>query len=1104
MNNRLLFLLLFLLPCTMRADVFPYLDLDRALCQYGTFQNPALHTGRIDSLIGTAVYGWQSRHTILSDSTAYDPYTYTSNPRKGLRMTLPDGRPCVRLGNLAWSKEFVNQKDYSGAERITYTHRVTDAAPLLILYYAAVLQMPGHKADEQPSFTLQILDEYGRSLSSDCYSFDFVSGYNIDRSQWHTDRYFTGTYPGANSPQDVKEDSICWKDWTAMSIDLSPYRNRTVRIQLTTSDCSFYGHYGYAYFGIDIADRDVQFERCGAVDDSSTLAAPDYFRYLWRSDADPSFVSTERTITVPNDGTLYTCRVMNIENPECYFTISRRADPRVPIASYTADQRRGGCMDTLLLTNTSYVSSSYLGLDRLNEECETALWQIRDPWGNITTSTSYNPDTVFLVPGGEYEISLTAGISGGLCESEETHSFLVVNAGKTIIPFDTAICQGSFLQHGPFIHTEEGPYSDTLTSSYTSCHDTVIYQGFLHINPVTRMPTEEAVICQGGYYLWRGLPYTDPGTYADTLVNQYGCDSILTMHLSVSHAGIARRAPLPPDSWLDPYPLTIDSVFLCNRPDTLWNGKRYDYAGDYRDTLIDRYGCDSVAFLHLEMAGVRDTLYDTVCTQMLPYLWHGYSFYTDTLFRDTTYLEDADKCFDTIYTLYLHVEQTGALDTLRDTVCTQMLPYHWRGQTFLADTIVSDTTYQADSDICFDTIYTLCLHVEHTGVLDTLRDTICTQMLPYRWRGQTFLADTIVSDTTYQADSDICFDTIYTLCLHVEHTGVLDTLRDTICTQMLPYRWRGQTFLADTIVNDTTYQADSDICFDTIYTLCLHTVTCCDTLESSLVAPLSVCADQDSVILFLPDRRGRIYSWSLAFTSLGHSQGLNDCTVSLSDTLPSRLAFPLPPHHTDGTYLRPDNYPFSIVVNGMCGQQLTFADTLHVLYPAGLILQRWNDVLMLQNEHYNGGYTFSRIRWFHDGNEITNNHPDVRIGEAGSYIYVTGDDSRTLAFGTPYWAELTRTDDGRTFCTCPLVPEYTANHFTSYSQHVSIAVRRRSVSVSADMQGTIRLYDILGRSVAKTYSDGKSREHRFSLPAGTYLLLFEGNNTRESHRFVIQ
>ena len=992
MNNRLLFLLLFLLPCTMRADVFPYLDLDRALCQYGTFQNPALHTGRIDSLIGTAVYGWQSRHTILSDSTAYDPYTYTSNPRKGLRMVLPDGRPCVRLGNLAWSKEFVNQKDYSGAERITYTHRVTDAAPLLILYYAAVLQMPGHKADEQPSFTLQILDEYGRSLSSDCYSFDFVSGYNIDRSQWHTDRYFTGTYPGANSPQDVKEDSICWKDWTAMSIDLSPYRNRTVRIQLTTSDCSFYGHYGYAYFGIDIADRDVQFERCGAVDDSSTLAAPDYFRYLWRSDADPSFTSTERTITVPNDGTLYTCRVMNIENPECYFTISRRADPRVPIASYTADQRRGGCMDTLLLTNTSYVSSSYLGLDRLDEECETALWQIRDPWGNITTSTSYNPDTVFLVPGGEYEISLTAGISGGLCESEETHSFLVVNAGKTIIPFDTAICQGSFLQHGPFIHTEEGPYSDTLTSSYTGCHDTVIYQGFLHINPVTRMPTEEAVICQGGYYLWRGLPYTDPGTYADTLVNQYGCDSILTLHLSVSHAGIARRAPLPPDSWLDPYPLTIDSVFLCNRPDTLWNGKRYDYAGDYRDTLIDRYGCDSVAFLHLEMAGIRDTLYDTVCTQMLPYLWHGHSFYTDTLFRDTTYLEGTDRCFDTFSLLYLHVEQTGVLDTLRDTVCTQMLPYHWRGQTFLADTIVSDTTYQADSDICFDTIYTLCL----------------------------------------------------------------------------------------------------------------RTVTCCDTLESSLVAPLSVCADQDSVILFLPDRRGRIYSWSLAFTSLGHSQGLNDCTISLSDTLPSRLAFPLPPHHTDGTYLRPDNYPFSIVVNGMCGQQLTFADTLHVLYPAGLILQRWNDVLMLQNEHYNGGYTFSRIRWFHDGNEITDSHPDVRIGQAGSYIYVTGDDSRTLAFGTPYWAELTRTDDGRTFCTCPLVPEYTANHLTSYSPHVSIAVRRRNVSVSADQQGTIRLYDILGRSVAEAYSDGQSREHLFSLPAGTYLLLFEGNNARESHRFVIQ
>ena len=40
-------------------------------------------------------------------------------------------------------------------------------------------------------------------------------------------------------------------------------------------------------------------------------------------------------------------------------------------------------------------------------------------------------------------------------------------------------------------------------------------------------------ICAGETYTWHGNTYTKPGTYADTLSNIHGCDSIVTLHLHV-------------------------------------------------------------------------------------------------------------------------------------------------------------------------------------------------------------------------------------------------------------------------------------------------------------------------------------------------------------------------------------------------------------------------------------------------------------------------------------------------------------------------------------------------------------------------------------------
>ena len=81
-----------------------------------------------------------------------------------------------------------------------------------------------------------------------------------------------------------------------------------------------------------------------------------------------------------------------------------------------------------------------------------------------------------------------------------------------------------------------------------------------------------------------------------------------------------------------------------------------------------------------------------------------------------------------------------------------------------------------------------------------------------------------------------------------------------------------------------------------------------------------------------------------------------------------------------------------------------------VNYRSSLVVQKWNDVLALLNEKYNDGYFFSHIQWYMDGTPIE--------GATGPYYYVP---NGNLNFGSEYCALLTRTDDGESYFTCPII-----------------------------------------------------------------------------------
>ena len=68
-----------------------------------------------------------------------------------------------------------------------------------------------------------------------------------------------------------------------------------------------------------------------------------------------------------------------------------------------------------------------------------------------------------------------------------------------------------------------------------------------------------------------------------------------------------------------------DSILFCPGETITWNEKEYNEAGVYNDTLLNIYGCDSVATLVLELYAPEDTLYaeSEVDVENLPFTYQN-------------------------------------------------------------------------------------------------------------------------------------------------------------------------------------------------------------------------------------------------------------------------------------------------------------------------------------------------------------------------------------------------------------------------------------------------------------------------------------------------
>ena len=105
------------------------------------------------------------------------------------------------------------------------------------------------------------------------------------------------------------------------------------------------------------------------------------------------------------------------------------------------------------------------------------------------------------------------------------------------------------------------------------------FYDFTQIGP-NQSSSESATACVS--YFWNGINYNTSGTYTFQSNNIIGCDSIVTLNLTINSPVVG-----------DTNALVCDSL--------LWYGMWYNSTGAYTHTLTAANGCDSIVTLNLEV-----------------------------------------------------------------------------------------------------------------------------------------------------------------------------------------------------------------------------------------------------------------------------------------------------------------------------------------------------------------------------------------------------------------------------------------------------------------------------------------------------------------------
>jgi gliding motility-associated-like protein len=238
-----------------------------------------------------------TRHSMIKNTN--DPYLdqYGNFP-----INCPNGS--------GFSVQLGNNRNGAEVEMISYTFTVPpNQQDYSIIYnYAVVFQNPNHQEWQQPKFTARVYDELNGNYI-ECSSFSFTANFNL---------------PGFKESE--VQDSVFYKEWTPVTIKLTGYAGRSLRLEFTTYDCTLGGHFGYAYIDVNQNCRSpISGNIFCPANDRLTLKGPyGYSGYRWYTQDFSRLLSEENKLVVgPNltPGTRFAVEITPFPGQGCIDTL---------------------------------------------------------------------------------------------------------------------------------------------------------------------------------------------------------------------------------------------------------------------------------------------------------------------------------------------------------------------------------------------------------------------------------------------------------------------------------------------------------------------------------------------------------------------------------------------------------------------------------------------------------------------------------------------------------------------------------------------------------------------------------------------------------------
>jgi predicted RNA-binding protein with TRAM domain len=144
---------------------------------------------------------------------------------------------------------------------------------------------------------------------------------------------------------------------------------------------------------------------------------------------------------------------------------------------------------------------------------------------------------------------------------------------------EQTICEGETYVFGTQNLTTSGEYTEVF-ESVDGCDSTVVLT--LTVNPVYNH-TDEQTICEGETYVFGTRNLTTPGEYTHTFTSVNGCDSVVTLTLTVNPV----------------YDETVEATIHEDELPYIFGGESLDESGVYTKTFASVAGCDSIVTLTL-------------------------------------------------------------------------------------------------------------------------------------------------------------------------------------------------------------------------------------------------------------------------------------------------------------------------------------------------------------------------------------------------------------------------------------------------------------------------------------------------------------------------